>query len=265
MQKIIFQIQAWLNYQLKAKGRHGLHSPFVYNLYEQAILAHAAQEPEHTRIIESHRKKLLQDSRVLEVEDFGAGLGGKIIPKINRPVKQIAGSSARGPKFGALLYRLAQYLKPAQALEMGTNLGISSLYLSKGYPACRLITLEGSPAIAAIASENFNQFKVHPEIIVGEFSETLLKIDWQQFAPSFIFIDGNHRKDPTVAYFKFLLNKANEEAVFIFDDIHWSPGMQAAWDIIRSDERVQVSIDLFGMGLCFTGRKQAKEHFILRF
>jgi hypothetical protein len=61
------------------------------------------------------------------------------------------------------------------------------------------------------------------------------------------------------------MGKSAEQAVFIFDDIHWSPGMQAAWDIIRSDSRVQVSIDLYGMGICFTGRDQAKEHFILAF
>lgn len=263
MQKLLFQIQSWLQYQRKARGKHGIHSPFVYALYEQAIVA--ATSVQHPIKIEARRKQLLQDTRILEVEDFGAGLGGKIIPKISRPVRKIAGSSARGPKFGALLYRLHQYLKPAQTLEMGTNLGISTLYLAHSHPQSQIITLEGSPAIAAIARENFQDFQVNPDIQIGEFSETLPKIDWEHFKPAFIFIDGNHRKDPTVAYFKFLLSRAHEQSVFIFDDIHWSPGMQAAWDIIRSDERVQVSIDLFGMGLCFTGRNQAKEHFILKF
>lgn len=265
MQKLIFQTRAWIEYQLKAKGRHGIHSPFVYGLYDKAILPGPDQDKSKLHAIEGLRKKLLQDHRILEVEDFGAGLGGVEIPRIQRKVSEIAASSARGPKYGGLLSRLMQYLQPGQTLEMGTNLGLSSLYLLNGHPNSRLVTLEGSQAIAEIASENLNQSGLHPEIHIGEFSETLHNLNWESFKPDFLFIDGNHRKDPTVTYFKFLIAKASPQAVFVFDDIHWSPGMQAAWDIIRADERVQVSIDLFGMGLCFTGRNQAKEHFILSF
>lgn len=265
MQKLIFQTRAWIEYQLYSKGRHGIHSPFVYELYDKAIAPAPTPNSPGLRGIEQLRKKLLADPRILEVEDFGAGLGGKEIPRIQRKVNDIAASSARGPKFGGLLSRLVEYLQPGQILEMGTNLGLSSLYLLNGNPQSRLITLEGSPSIAEIAKENLERNERYPEIIIGEFSETLNKIHWDSFKPAFLFIDGNHRKDPTVTYFKFLIGKAAPQAVFVFDDIHWSPGMQAAWDIIRADERVQVSIDLFGMGLCFTGRNQAKEHFILSY
>jgi predicted O-methyltransferase YrrM len=264
MQKLQFQIQAWIQYQLRATGKHGIHSPFVYQLYEQAILPGLISSPE-TGKIEGLRKQLLKDSRILAVEDFGAGLGGKEIPKINRPISKIAGSSARGLKFGSLLFRLSQFLKPHSILEMGTNLGLSTLYLSKGNPNAQLMTLEGSKAIGEVAQEHFQQAHINPTVVIGEFSSTLESIDWSRNKPDFIFVDGNHRQEPTVAYFKFLMSKAADQAVFIFDDIHWSPGMQAALDNIRSDTRVQVSIDLYGMGICFTGRDQAKEHFILKF
>lgn len=265
MQKLLFQIQAWLKYQRLAKGRHGIHSPFVYQLYDEYITPKKTEGKQTTQAIETMRKSLLKDTRILEVEDFGAGLGGKIVPRIKRQVSEIAGSSARGAKFGALLYRLAGGLQAQNILEMGTNLGISSIYLMKGRPQAHMLTLEGSEAISSVAKENLNKFNLHPDIRIGEFSHSLENISWENYKPDFIFIDGNHRQNPTVTYFKFLMERAADQAVFIFDDIHWSPGMEAAWEIIRSDERVQISIDLYGMGICITGRKQAKEHFILRF
>jgi len=52
----------------------------------------------------------------------------------------------------------------------------------------------------------------------------------------------------------------------VFDDINWSEGMQEAWDIIRKNERVKISIDLFYMGILFFRKEQKEqEHFVIRF
>jgi predicted O-methyltransferase YrrM len=267
MQKALFQIQAWLRYQLQAKGRHGVHSPFVYTFIDQVLkpVSIEKQERETVKKIEQLRRERCQDQRILEVEDFGAGLGGKQTRFQQRPVAAIAKSSARSPLYGILLYRLCDWWKPNVCLEMGTNLGFSTLYQMYGAPHARMITMEGSPAIADIANSHFKSAGFEPEIILGEFSKSFENFNPGDASPDYIFIDGNHRKDPTVAYFQFLMNRCAPASVFIFDDIHWSPGMEAAWDIIRADPRVQVSIDVFGMGLCFTGRDQAKEHFVLRY
>jgi hypothetical protein len=39
----------------------------------------------------------------------------------------------------------------------------------------------------------------------------------------------------------------------VFDDVSWSRGMAKAWERIRSDERVSLSVDLFQIGLCVVG------------
>lgn len=267
MQKALFQIQAWLKYQIQAKGRHGVHSPFVYEFIEHVLkpVKVSAEESSTVQKIEGIRRDRCKDGRILEVEDFGAGFGGKQTRFQQRSVSAIAKSSARGPLFGILLYRLCAWWKPKVCLEMGTNLGISTLYQMQGAPHARMITMEGSPAIANIAQEHFQEAGFQPDIILGEFSKSFEHFNPGEVRPDYIFIDGNHRKDPTVAYFQYLMNRCAPQSVFIFDDIHWSAGMEAAWDIIRADPRVQVSIDVFGMGLCFTGRDQAKEHFVLRY
>jgi predicted O-methyltransferase YrrM len=80
------------------------------------------------------------------------------------------------------------------------------------------------------------------------------------------FVDGNHRYEPTVRYYRELLPAMHEYSVLIFDDIHWSKEMEQAWDEIRNDSAVTLSIDLFFIGLVFFRKEQKiKQHFVIRF
>ena len=80
-----------------------------------------------------------------------------------------------------------------------------------------------------------------------------------------IFIDGNHKKDATLNYFQQCLQQMSSNSVLVFDDIHWSDGMEKAWIEIKQHPRVKVTIDLFQMGLVFFREELSKEDFILRF
>ena len=59
------------------------------------------------------------------------------------------------------------------------------------------------------------------------------------------FIDGNHQEKPTIEYFEKILKYSHEKTIFIFDDIHWSKGMEKAWKYIIQNKKVSLSIDLF--------------------
>lgn len=81
---------------------------------------------------------------------------------------------------------------------------------------------------------------------------------------SLLYIDGNHQKEATLEYFEALLPRIHNDSVMIFDDIHWSRNMEAAWEEIKAHPRVKVSIDTFQWGLVFFRREQEKEHFVIR-
>ena len=81
----------------------------------------------------------------------------------------------------------------------------------------------------------------------------------------YVFFDGNHRQEPTQRYFDWCLTKAHSHSVFVFDDIHWSEGMQEAWEIIKMDEQVTCSIDLFFLGIVFFKPEMVKQDFILKY
>ncbi|MCC7526845.1 MAG: SAM-dependent methyltransferase, partial [Chitinophagaceae bacterium] len=78
--------------------------------------------------------------------------------------------------------------------------------------------------------------------------------------------DGNHRKEPTLAYFNQLMRHAGNNSLFIFDDIHWSAEMEEAWRDIQLHPAVTCSIDLFFIGIVFfTPDIKEKQHFTIRF
>ena len=79
-----------------------------------------------------------------------------------------------------------------------------------------------------------------------------------------IYFDGNHSKKATLEYFELLLPTLTNDAVWIFDDIHWSKDMEEAWEIIKNHSKVKVTIDTFQWGIVFFRKEQEKEHFVIR-
>ena len=255
----------YFNYWISAsngKG-HGMHSPFVFEFITK-ILNDKTIYPAYEKV-EALRNQLSNDNTVLEVEDFGAG--SVIDKKSGRSVSSIAKNAAKPKKFGQLLFRMIKHYQPATILELGTSLGVTTCYLSLAKPDARLITMEGSKAIADVAKQNFKAIELkHVELIEGNFDHTLTPVVRGLSSVDFSFVDGNHRKDPTERYFKELLAKTNNDSVLVFDDIHWSSEMEAAWETIKKDATVTCSIDLFFIGIVFF-RKEFKEqqHFRVRF
>jgi predicted O-methyltransferase YrrM len=215
--------------------------------------------------IENCRKELKRDRRVITVEDFGAG--SRTGATNERTIASIAAHALKPKKFGQLLFRIAKYYGCKNILELGTSLGITSSYLASAAGQGKLVTMEGSPAIASVAAENFRKLGLsNTRIETGNFDETLEPMLHSLPVPDLVFIDGNHRHEPTVRYFKQLVPRCNNDTILIFDDVHWSEEMDAAWLEIKNDPRVTLTIDLFFIGLVFLRQEsRVKQHFTIRF
>ena len=255
----------YFNYYLTASnGRgHGVHSPFVYQLVREVLMDRSPIEA--AGAIEARRKQLLSDQRVLEVTDFGAGSGH--LKTKQRKVKDIAATSLKPAKYARLLHRLARYYHHTQILELGTSLGITTAYLAATSPNYHVITCEGAPEIAAIAREGFEQLGLsNIQIETGSFDETLPLILKQLPAPELVFIDGNHRKMPTLQYFHQILEVLPQHGLMVFDDIHWSAEMESAWQTIQRHPAVTLSVDLFFIGLVWINPDfRQPAHYVIRF
>lgn len=256
---------AW--YYLNAKTKHGVHSPFVYNLFTKVFEDKTVYE-EYAQV-EKLRQSLLTSRMMTEVEDFGAG--GAENSVYERKVSDIAARAAKPARWGKLLYRLCRYFEVKNMLEFGTSLGISTAYQAFGASQVRddihFVSMEGSKNLVELAGLNLNDLglKSKVELVQGNFDKTLAGVLKGFDKLDYVFLDGNHRKEPTLRYFDELLPKAHNDTVFIFDDIHWSKDMEEAWEEIKAHPSVKVSIDLFYIGLIFIRQEQVEEHFILRF
>ncbi len=255
----------YLGYYLFAsngKG-HGTHSPFIFHFITK-VLADIKQYPEY-EMVEALRRQLLNDETILTIEDLGAG--SSVSNTKQRTVSSIAKNAAKPKKFGQLLFRMVQAYQPQTILELGTSLGVTTSYLSLAKKDAKLITIEGAKEVAAVAQQNFQQLGLkNIDLRLGNFDDILPAVLNQLSSIDFAFIDGNHRQEPTERYFQQLLAKINNDSFLIFDDIHWSKEMEAAWDTIKNHPSVRCSVDLFFIGIVFFRKEfYEKEHFVIRF
>ncbi len=258
----IFLIKSFFNYLLKSKhkGGHGIHSPFVYQFVAN-VLEDKTKHAEYSKI-NKLRNQLKKSNKIIFVEDFGAGSKNNLSSQ--RIVKQIVKYSSSGNKIGELLFRMAKNYQPKSILEIGTCLGISTIYLSLANNNSKIITIEGSQQLSKVAQENFNNLeRCNIQSIIGNF-DTVLPSILKSNNFDFIFFDGNHTKEATIRYFEQSLPFAHNDTIFVFDDIHWSDGMEMAWQHIVNHIDTVVTIDLFYLGIVFFRKQMQKQHFIIK-
>lgn len=255
----------FLNYYFTAsngKG-HAVHSPFVFKFITE-ILNDRQHDLAYEKV-ESFRKSLLKNKTVLTIDDYGAG--SAVDKTKQRTIASIASHAVKSKKYGQLLFRMVRKYRPDTILELGTSLGITTSYLSLANPEAQVVTLEGASAVSRVAKNNFKEMNLqNVELIEGNFNDQLGRVVAALPSIDFAFIDGNHRKEPTIEYFNSLMQKITYSSVVILDDIHWSAGMEEAWNYCKDHKDVTLSIDLFFLGILFF-RKEIlqKQHFSIRF
>lgn len=255
----------YIHYYLTAangKG-HGVHSPFVFN-----FITHVLNDKRFFYAydqVERLREHLLINNTQIEVQDYGAG--SSVMASRTRTIKDIAKWSLKSPKYAQLLFRMVNYYQPHAIVELGTSFGITTAYLATGNTTSEVFTFEGAETIAALAKQHFAHLKLsNIHLATGNFDNTLQPALKKMRQVDFVFVDGNHRKEPTLNYFSWLLPYVQPASIFVFDDIHWSAEMEEAWRIIQSHPSVTCSIDLFFIGIVFfTPDIKIKQNFSIRF
>jgi predicted O-methyltransferase YrrM len=255
-----FKIKSYFLFLIKSTNKHGVHSPFVYNLVTTCFNVKTSS----AKIKRIHRIRnyfYKNNTRIL-VNDFGKG--SKIFKTTNRKVAKIAKIAGIPKKRAALLIRIVAYFKPKSILELGTSLGLSTAALSIGNPEASIITIEGCKITAKKAEELFSVFNLsNIQLVNNEFKNVLPKLV-NNTTFDLIYFDGNHQKEATLNYFKQCLVTAHTNSIFIFDDINWSKEMQEAWEEIKNNPKVTITINTFFWGIVFFRTAQAKQHFTIR-
>lgn len=295
----------YLRYYLTAangKG-HGIHSPFVFDFIIH-VLNDTRDFPEYA-VIRQLRRQLERDPAILEIEDMGAGsaLNGTRRRSVAELARHAAKPEKLGQLLFriARYYRCVSILELGTSLGISTAYLAEGGKVAGGEGA-RVITIEGADAVAGVAERNFRSLGLegpgldmpglqrlgpdvaglegrgldvpglerpglgNVELVRGNFDQVLAPVLDRIGHVDLAFVDGNHRREPTLRYFEQILERCSLQAVLIFDDIHWSAEMEDAWEQIKKDARVYLTIDLFFIGLVFLRSEfKVKQDFTIRY
>lgn len=257
---MFFKLKSYLLFLIKSINQNRVITQFVLNLLTKCFYK-KTDLYKSTKFIH-YKKELLKNKSTIRVTDFGAG--STIFSSQQRQISKIAQIAGITNKRANLLIRFIEYTKPKNILEIGTSLGLATSAMAISSSNSNITTLEGCPETAKIAQQQFKKFKLENiNLIVGDFSETLPKI-LKENNFDFIYFDGNHQKKATLTYFNYCQASANENSIFIFDDIYWSKEMHEAWSKIKKHPKVTITINTFQWGIVFFKKQQNKEHFTIR-
>lgn len=257
----IQQIIDYIEFIGQSNNSHGIHSPFVFNLYNEVL--NVKKEYYFFGPIESLRASYLNNHTEIQMVDLGAG--SRLGSAEMRKVSAIAKSSLQSPKYASLLFRLVDFFQPKIMIELGTSLGITTSYLAKAVRNCNIVSIEGNPSLAHLAKLGFQKLAIkNVACKEGSFETHFVPTLKELKQIDFVFFDGNHRYEPTVKYFTEALPFIHPDTIFVFDDIYWSSEMKKAWSEIKEHPQVTITIDIYKMGFVFFRTGQNKQHFKLR-
>jgi predicted O-methyltransferase YrrM len=239
---------------------YGIHSPAVFEFADMVLFCRK-EFPEY-KAIGNQLKNLRKNKSSIIINEFGAG--SATLSKDSGKISDIAKKSSVSPKFGRLLFRMAAYYKPLSILELGTSVGVSTLYLSKGAGSnSSIYTVEANQQAITFAQKWLTEMNCkNISFINSEFDNVLPDLINQIKSPTLVFIDGNHTYEATMRYFTMLKNSI-KKGFIIIDDIYWSRDMEKAWKEIKKSGGT--TIDIYYSGIVFMDEMITPKQYKIRF
>ncbi|WP_455637310.1 O-methyltransferase [Parabacteroides sp.] len=220
----------------------GVHSPFVFNLITKVIEEKCSYYSFYD--IELLRKQLLQ----------------------TRSIGEIVKREAIRPKHGALLFRLTNYFKSKNILQIGTTMGLSTLYLTSYATGLRCIALENIPEFAAIARQAFAKEGRNPvDLRIGNYKDLLPQALNDINSLDFVFFNTLYEQQNNLWLFNECMKYAHNDTVFVIEGIKASRKMRELWEEICACPEVTVTLDLYSLGIVLFNKKLHKRDYIVYF
>lgn len=249
----LYRAFSFIFYFFTARRRKKSKSTFVQKFIDE-VVRHENDSFSY-QDINSYRTRLLADKSEYLKKDFGSGKSRSVV------TSKEAASSSISTKYGELLSRICRFQQPKKLLELGTCLGVSSLYITQGSNGAEMVSLEGCKETFAKRADNMLKEFEEKSIENIDFMNSNFDSYLQNYIGRFdtIFIDGNHTYKATLSYFERFWWRLPHDGLLIFDDIHWSYGMNKAWREIKNRPDM-VSIDLYQFGLCFKRKSRRGDY-----
>ncbi|MEO9967025.1 MAG: class I SAM-dependent methyltransferase [Reichenbachiella sp.] len=254
-----FRVYRYLRYWLLALDEHSLQSPFLFQLYTQALSPSNLNKITRPTI-EELRKSLLAGRHTI-ANTYGSG--SSLSTSQRGSIRGIAKFGVSTPKQSEILVNLIEWTKAETVLELGTSLGLNTLYLSEANTTKEVVTVEGNQELALLSRLHFESHGASNIDQINDDIDHFLDNDHRRY--DLVYIDANHTLDATIRYFRKCMDLISSEGVIILDDINWSPDMNRAWNSILEDNKTCIFVENYEIGIVFVNRPSEQKHYILRF
>lgn len=238
----------YINWRKKATRRPNVRDERLRNFIYEILPAPLPEQVQS--IIQKARQHYASKTREFpSAVEFGAGSRWALG---RRSIASIARKTAISERRGKILFNTVRWAQPSRVLELGTGLGISTLYIALAAPHARILTIDGHPDLVSWARDAFTSLGIrNVEVVQASFDEGLADALDDLGGVDFAWIDGDHQYLSTIRNTDVILSKSKPPVVLGFDDIRWSGEMSAAWYHLCSNPYLRLNLDFFDMGLCF--------------
>lgn len=255
-----FGKEATLLYRaIRYRRGFGVHSPFVFDLITKVI----EEECPYYRFneIELLRKQLLGKEEQITYPDRRSK--GKLK---SRTIGAVVKREAIRPKQGALLFRLANYFKSKNILQVGTTTGISTLYLTSYASGLRCVALENIPAFSTIIQQAFAKLARNPiDLRIGDYTDIFPKALEEMGNIDFLFFNTPYESDSNRQWIRESLRYVHDHSVLVIEGINSNVCMRTFWEEIKASPKVSVTLDLFSLGIVLFDKRLHKKNYIANF
>lgn len=222
----ISKVGTRLIYKIRHHKGHGIHSPFVFNFI--------------TKVIE-------EKTPYYAYFDIRQYLEGKD-PNLN----------LSKTKTVHLIFKTVNYFKPNSVLELGSGIGIRSLYITAISRKIRLTAIEPDENNRSMAQKFYKDWRNSIELKERLDFNSKDNVDC-------LMINLNEYKINFEEFCLIIKNMLHEHSFIIIDGIRTNKKNQLLWKELVADQNIKISLDLFYVGILFFDTKYHKQNFKLSF
>lgn len=219
---------SWLKYMWQRKSEYKIHSPFVFDFMRKVL------------------------------NDRGSNRDYDTIYRVARLLDKRKHINYNLRKQSRLLYRMVRYFEPDSVVSFGRLSALNTTAFALGNLQTKVYLEESDDFLETLnAMGVINVNLIQP----SEFdSEHFRKLN-----TGFVFFSRDSFEDETWDYLVDCLNYKTSESVFVFEGIHHNRAMEDAWEEIKGNEDVSVTLDLYCVGLVFFREGIEKQDFVLKY
>lgn len=237
-------MRPYLNFYRAALTKYKVHSPFVFefvnDVFEDQRFYHAFG------LIEDYRRNLL-------------GNAEKILAKNQEQTINQLSKNELEKKYGAILFKTILKYKPKTILEIGTGLGVATLYQAMPNSTTPVITLSEETVLARKTIQYFNQLGTRNiTLLPGPIHDSLPKSIAILPTLDFIFFNDFWGTTTTLGYLETCLQHIHSDTIIVVNQPNASTEKTQFWQSIKQLPQVKLSLDLFNLGFVFF-RSEQKE------